>query len=827
MKLFSSYSIKRKLATIITFTTAIALLIAILAFLIHDIFTKRAELENDLDTQANIIGDNIAAAFLFGDPDTGNEILSALKHDPSIVAAEVNSSDGKIFVHYHNNEYGDKYLAEIHNINNSTINTDLINVSHPVVYNNNVLGTVIILASKKEITDRLIYFVVVSLVVLIMALGIAIILSSRLQRLIYLPIQHLADIAKRVSEEKDYHIRAKIYDDDEIGSLAEDFNDMLAHIQERDENLETLVDKRTTQVKQRNEELNIEVSERIKAQERLEDSETRFKSAFYSAAIGMALVKKDHRISQVNKALCNMLGYSQKEIIGTLFKDLTFVDDIYMSEEQHNKLVKGELSHYQLEKRYLDKSGNIIWGLLNVSSVRDINNEFLYAIAQIQDITEAHHLSDELSYQASHDALTDLVNRREFERRLERVLINVEEEESEHALLFIDLDQFKVINDTCGHISGDELLHQLANLMEDKIRQRDTLARLGGDEFGVLMEHCNMDQAMRVANVIREAVENYRFVWGDNTFGVGASIGLTPINITSGNITEILKQADAACYAAKESGRNRVHMYHDGDTSLAKRHGEMQWVARINSALEDNRFHLYAQPIMHTANSDVTHYELLLRMEDEDGAIIPPGAFLPAAERYNLISKLDRWVLDAAFQWLNDVPESREFISFCSINLSGQNLGDEQFRTYVINKLKESNIQPDKVCFEITETAAIANLANAMDFIITLKDMGCLFALDDFGSGVSSFAYLKNLPVDYLKIDGMFVKDIVDDPIDFAMVKSINEIGHVMGKKTIAEFVENEAILNKLREIGVDYAQGYGIGMPVPLEFISSNKLDN
>jgi len=493
-----------------------------------------------------------------------------------------------------------------------------------------------------------------------------------------------------------------------------------------------------------------------------------------------------------------------------------------LSIDQHYKLVHGELSHYQLEKRYIHESGKIIWGLLNVSSVRGINNEFLYAIAQVQDITEAHNLSDRLSYQASHDALTDLVNRREFERRLDRVVEDIEIEKSEHALLYIDLDQFKIVNDTCGHTAGDELLHQIANVMEEKIRQRDTLARIGGDEFGVLMEHCKIEQAMRVANVIREAVEEFRFVWGDKIFSVGASIGVTTITLLSKDVTEILKQADAACYAAKESGRNRVHLYNEKDTSLANRYGDMQWVSRISSALEENRFHLYAQPIMNIENSETTHYELLLRMEDEAGAIIPPGAFLPAAERYNLISKLDRWVINTAFQWLTDFPESREHISFCSINVSGQNLGDDQFRDYVMEKLKETKIDTSKVCFEITETAAIANLSNAMDFIITLKSMGCLFALDDFGSGVSSFAYLKNLPVDYLKIDGMFVKDIVEDPIDFAMVRSINEIGHVMGKKTIAEFVEDDAILDKLRSIGVDYAQGYGIGMPAPLEFISS-----
>ncbi len=819
MNIFSSYSIKRKLAAIITITTALALLIAIGVFLAHDIYTLRSVLKNDLETHAKIVRDNISTAILFNDYDSGNEIVSSLAHDSSIVAAEVLLTDGNNFVHYHNNEYDEKYIVDIHR---DHISLDLINVRVPVVYNDKTIGTVLVSASKHEITERFIYFFIISLIVMVISLGIAVILSGRMQRLIYVPIHHLADIAKKVSEEKDYKIRAKIYDDDELGELTEDFNEMLEHIQERDENLESLVEERTAEVKLRNEELNTEISERVRTQERLEDSEVRFRSAFYSAAIGMALVKKDHSISQVNQSLCNMLGYKQEELVGTLFKELTFLDDVSLSVDQHFKLVQGKLSHYQLEKRYIHKSGKIIWGLLNVSSVRDINNDFLYAIAQVQDITEAHNLSDELSYQASHDALTELVNRREFERRLARVLDHVEEERSEHAILYIDLDQFKIVNDTCGHTAGDELLHQIANIMEDKIRQRDTLARIGGDEFGVLMEHCNIKQAMRVANVIREAVEEFRFAWGDQAFSIGASIGVSPINMSINNITEILKQADAACYAAKESGRNRVHLYHEKDTSFAKRYGDMQWVTRINSALEQHRFHLYAQPIMNIESSETTHYELLLRMEDEAGAIIPPGAFLPAAERYNLISKLDRWVLNSAFHWLKDISVTDEPISFCSINLSGQNLGDDQFRAYVINKLKETKIDTSKVCFEITETAAIANLNNAMEFIITLKGMGCLFALDDFGSGVSSFAYLKNLPVDFLKIDGMFVKDIVDDPIDFAMVKSINEISHVMGKKTIAEFVEDDAILEKLRSIGVDYAQGYGIGMPAPLEFISS-----
>lgn len=825
MTIFSTYSIKSKLMAIITITVAIALFIAILFFIVNEVFIVKAELKKDLSIQANVISENISAAVLFQDKDTGNEILSALKHDSTIVAAEVRLPDGSLFVHYDNNKYAVNVLNKIHNQDKKYINESLFHATQPVRYNNKVIGEVSIYASNEEIYTSLYYFVSISIFSLIVALAMAVVLSKRLQKIIYEPILHLAGIAKQVSKDKNYNIRASIFHNDELGELTENFNEMLTQIKERDENLESLVEKRTAEVKKRNEELNAEISEKIKAKEQLEDSEARFRSAFYSAAIGMALVKEDHSIMQVNEAFCDMLGYTQNELIGTKFRDLTYIDDINMSVELHLNLIQGEITHYQLEKRYIHKSGEIIWGLLNVSSVRDANNDFLYATAQVQDITEAHNLSDKLSYQASHDVLTDLVNRREFERRLLRAIENVKKEQTEHALLYIDLDQFKIVNDTCGHTAGDELLHQIANMMEEKIRQLDTLARLGGDEFGVLMEHCNLKQAKRVASVIRKTVEEFRFIWGDKTFNVGASIGLTIINNPTTDLTEIMKQADAACYAAKESGRNRIHVYNEEDTSLAKRYGEMQWVARINSALEDDRFHLYAQPIMDIVDADTAHYELLLRMEDENGEIIPPGAFLPSAERYNLVSKLDRWVLNAAFKWLTEMPKNKKFVSFCSINLSGNNLGDDQFRTYVIDQINESNIDASKICFEVTETAAIANLNNAMDFINSLKEMGCLFALDDFGSGVSSFAYLKNLPVDYLKIDGMFVKDIVDDPIDFAMVKSINEIGHVMGKKTIAEFVENDAILGRLRSIGVDYAQGYGIGMPVPIESVYSKEL--
>jgi diguanylate cyclase (GGDEF)-like protein/PAS domain S-box-containing protein len=434
---------------------------------------------------------------------------------------------------------------------------------------------------------------------------------------------------------------------------------------------------------------------------------------------------------------------------------------------------------------------------------------------QLGRVIERKQAEEQLSYQACHDALTGLVNRREFERRTERLLATVKRDKSEHALCFMDLDQFKVVNDTCGHTAGDELLRRLGSLLQETVRHRDTLARLGGDEFGVLMEHCSLDDAHRVVTTLQKTIQDYQLAWEGRNFKVGVSMGLVPITSATTSLTELLKDADAACYMAKDEGRNHIHVHHADDAELSQRQGEMQWVMQLNQALIEDRFCLYAQSIEPIDGSTGEHYELLLRMIDEKGDVIPPGAFLPAAERYNLITQLDSWVIESAFALLAGNPLSLKQISFFSINLSGQSLTKRDFLDFIISELDKSGIQGEKICFEITETAAISNLSTATEFISVLKELGCRFALDDFGSGLSSFGYLKNLPVNYLKIDGMFVKDIVDDPIDRAMVKSINEIGHVMGMQTIAEFVENDEIKGMLREIGVNYAQGYGIGKPM------------
>jgi diguanylate cyclase (GGDEF)-like protein/PAS domain S-box-containing protein len=486
-----------------------------------------------------------------------------------------------------------------------------------------------------------------------------------------------------------------------------------------------------------------------------------------------------------------------------------------------------QLSHMESHKpfREFDYSWLAPNGELNVFRISgkpifDTQDKFAGYRGAARDITEAYRLSQELSYQASHDPLTGQINRRGFEHRLQQLLDSARKDQVEHALLYIDLDQFKLINDTCGHLAGDELLRQISEVLRHLVRRGDTLARVGGDEFGILLERCSLHEAMRIAHTVRKNVEEFRFVWDEHSFAIGVSIGLIAVTDSSESIDVVLKEADAACYAAKDEGRNRVHLYAQDDAALRKRRGEMRWISAIQQALDENRLLLCYQPIipLHEDATDHVHYELLLRMQDEDGQVIPPGAFLPAAERYSLSTKLDRWVVGSALDWLQGQGEQLERLYSCSINLSGHSLGNEEFLRFVIDKLTQSQVAPEKICFEITEAAATANLVNAMKFINQMKEVGCQFALDDFGSGLSSFAYLKKLPVDFLKIDGLFVKNIASDSIDFSMVKSINEIGHVMGKKTVAEFVEDEEILAKLREIGVDFAQGYAIGRPQLIE---------
>lgn len=421
-----------------------------------------------------------------------------------------------------------------------------------------------------------------------------------------------------------------------------------------------------------------------------------------------------------------------------------------------------------------------------------------------------------IHHMAYHDQLTGLVNRNEFDRRLIVALSSAKEDDITHVLLYLDLDQFKVINDTCGHQAGDELLSQLAVVLRKLVRGNDVLARLGGDEFGLLLANCPLDQAKTIAEELREAVGDFRFVWRDKQFSVRVSIGMSLITKDAQGVDEVLGEADIACYAAKDSGRDRIHVYADDDSDLQRRHTEMQWVSRIKDALEEKQFVLYNQEMysLNRADSGEPHSEFLVRMLNADGGVILPGAFIPAAERYGVMAQLDRWVVQAVVDFLVE-KEITKGVYF--VNLSGASLSDDGFFAFIKQQISRSNVPPELLCFEITETAAIANFSKAVEFIQEIRNIGCQFALDDFGAGLSSFSYLKSIPVDYLKIDGGFVRDIKEDPMNFAIVQAINEIGHVAGLNTIAEFVENKETLELLRGIGVDLAQGYGISRPSSL----------
>jgi diguanylate cyclase (GGDEF)-like protein/PAS domain S-box-containing protein len=532
----------------------------------------------------------------------------------------------------------------------------------------------------------------------------------------------------------------------------------------------------------------------------------------------------DHPIVYCNPAFERMTGYTRDQVLGRNPRFLQAGDNA-QDELGKARAAMGAGGDYCGVLKNYRKDGTLFWNQLRMSPVFDEGGHLTHYVGIQTDITESYNLTQQLSYQATHDSLTGLVNRAEFERYLQRALRRAHTDGSEHALCYLDLDQFKIINDSSGHIAGDELLRQLAEVLKAKVRKSDLLARLGGDEFAVLVGYCTLEDAERVAEGLRSAISEYRFQWDRKSYAVGVSAGLVPITQLSVSMTEVLKAADAACYAAKDAGRNRIHIYREGDAELSKRYGEMRWVSRINEALETESYALRFQPIVpvNAENDSKWHYELLLSMRDKDGAMVAPGAFLPAAERYGLSVKIDRWVVANAFSWLSSHPAELAQTGLCSINLSGPSISDKNFLGYVIDQIEATGVPADKVCFEITETAAITNLSSASRLISTLRGLGCSFALDDFGTGVSSFAYLKNLAVDAIKIDGLFVKDICNDPVSRALVKSINDMGHAMGKTTIAEAVESQEIFAELRRIGVDYAQGYGITPPRPLSTLEAS----
>ncbi len=419
----------------------------------------------------------------------------------------------------------------------------------------------------------------------------------------------------------------------------------------------------------------------------------------------------------------------------------------------------------------------------------------------------------QLRHMAFNDPLTNLPNRHEFNRKCQTAWQISITNNTRHTLVYMDLDQFKVINDTCGHIAGDELLMQLAVVLKSKVAKKGLLARLGGDEFGILLEDCDLDQGMILLKRIKDAVNEFRFAWKEKIFNIGISFGVAIIDNSVTSVAIALANADMACYAAKEKGRNRIEVYQSDNTEMLTRKSEMEWLSEIRKALEDNRFVLMRQAIVPAQDeSQITHYEMLVRMKKVNGELIYPGAFIPAAERFNIMQEIDQWVVNRTVEHIKNQDKSHTEMYF--VNLSGNSLSDDHFLNAIETKLIEENVPGERLCFEVTETAAIANLNKTIIFIERLRRLKCSFALDDFGCGLSSFSYLKEIPLDFLKIDGSFVRNILNDELDEAIVRASHHISKAAKLKTIAEFVENQEIRQRMKEIGVDFVQGWELGKP-------------
>jgi diguanylate cyclase (GGDEF)-like protein/PAS domain S-box-containing protein len=546
--------------------------------------------------------------------------------------------------------------------------------------------------------------------------------------------------------------------------------------------------------------------------------------ALNSLAEAIIATDKDGRINYMNPAAEQLTGSALDAATGKVLEEIvSLVDETdrrLLSDPVHQALTTGAAVNLSRRALMLSRANGSERSIeLSASPIRNSARELVGSVVMLHDVTEMRGLTRQMSYQAAHDALTGLVNRREFERRLEEAIESGHRGDGQHVLSYLDLDRFKLVNDTSGHLAGDSMLREVAKLLRDAVRDSDTVGRLGGDEFGILLVGCPLEKARQIADDVCRAVGDHRFVWRDKIFNIGASIGLVEISRESGTLEELLAAADTACYVAKRQGTGRVVVYSARDEALARHTGEIQWLQRLQSALKENRFHLYHQLIVPAHGEDGGPVmEVLVRLRDESGHDLLPGEFMRAAERYRLMGLVDRWVVQTTLSALGRGAISLPPQHSLAINISGQTLGDLQFLEFVVECLDSTGVTPGQVCFEIAESAVIANLDHARRFVGVLHGMGCQFALDDFGSGVGSFSNLKTLPLDYLKIDGSFIRNLARDSVNQAMVTAMIKLARTLNFKVIAEQVEDSASEEAARRMGVDYLQGYAIGRPQPLQ---------
>ncbi len=783
------FNIKWKLLFILLTSGVVSFLLAAIFLITLEISELKTTARNDLSSVAKLIANRSTAALSFHDSQLAQENLKALEKTVSVVNACIYNNHGSVFATLKNKNSNKPGCPLFQSGLTTNFKKMFLHIFEPITLGSKYLGTIYIGANLKPVFYHKLHNLSLVLLILISASICTFLFTIPLISLITRPISKLLTMVHEFSDSQDYSLRAVKQSNDEVGELVDAFNAMITIVDQQNQSLTAAKDRYLALYN---------------------DNPTMiFHLRLYGAIIS------------VNRYCANHLNLSSKELTSLPIDTFVHSEDKDLFRILFDACIAHPQRVHKQELRMTRQDGSDLWVRATARIVVDEQQQNLLLVCE--DITETRLLNQKIIYQARHDALTGLANRNEFDEYLQKAVTTAHTGQQEHALCYIDLDQFKVVNDTCGHLAGDELLRQLSVLLKKHIRKGDLLARLGGDEFGILIHHCSSIEAYRACDHLKNIVRNFYFIWEERRFSVGVSIGIVIIDKHIRNTIDALKAADSACYAAKELGRNRVHVFSPDDADLASRQGEMKWLEKIQHGVENNQFVLFGQPIVAlTEKNTGLHFEVLLRYQDDLGRFVPPGAFLPAAERYQKTPAIDKWVIRTLFKWLSNCPEFLDKLSLCSINLSGLSLSDETIQPFIIKQFNIWNIPTHKICFEITETAAISNLAYATKFIHFLQQQGCTFSLDDFGSGLSSFAYLKALPVDFLKIDGLFVKDILSDKVDLAMVKSINEVAHVMGKKTIAEFVENQAICQRLYEIGVDYAQGFGIAKPMPLEQIKS-----
>lgn len=791
-----SYSIRTRLVAMTLLVVLLAMVGSAGFNLATDISDMEQELRAETRTYAGVLSQDFAQLILLDKADLASELVGKLSAFPKILRADLYDMSGQVLLRY-KRESADTALPESGDLTQGVFADNGMAIKVPVGLGQSVLGEVVFLVSTERLEQRIRQAVQMTLLYIPALVLLMIPVAVFLQRFYTRPLLRLLQGMRDVSSNSDYGLRLKQRETAEFGELYRGFNHMLETIEQ--------------------------------VAKDLSDQSGRLQVTLESIADGVITTDSDGNIDYMNPEAERLCGFGIGQARGQpSAKLLRF-------RERSGRHVPNPVRRC-LEQRAritingdceLVRQGDIPLPVqASVAPIMDSDRVLIGSITAITDISHSRAMAEELNFRANHDDLTGLINRFAFGQQLREVIDGSQARDETHALLYMDLDQFKLVNDTCGHGVGDELLREVSALLRAKVRSGDTLSRLGGDEFGMILKHCSIERAADIAEEIRSMIEDYRFSWGDRIFDIGISIGVIQIHKEVGALESVLADADSACYEAKEAGRNKVYIYRDTDHALSHRKYQMALVSQVRQAIDEDKLVLYAQPIRSLRAEDTSsHYEVLVRMLGNDGELIPPVKFLGAAERYGLIEQLDRWVLSKVVSLLREHRNHVEQLSLCSINLSGASLGRMEFLQYARELLDDCPGLRNKLCFEITETVAISSMANARHFIDGLRGHGVRFALDDFGTGMSSLSYLKVLPVDLVKIDGAFVRDMLHDRSDHALVVAMNNIAHEMGKTTVAEFVESADIQQALRDIGVDYAQGYHVGKPMPLEALMAQSL--